>query len=205
MRSRQKKEKKQTHSEVFFDKKPQTARLHDLKQLQAACDYLKNSNPSGDSQRKQMRGVQLAQQLIDPKIESVQTILAVLELKKQQLLTGQILPESEVNTLEDNTRRYPNDYFAPDYDKAWMHYVNSLLRIPMEDSLIETDVYNYVNNSPIVIPDSFEDANVERINTSSTQTRALVPVNNQIVPAEDHKTATNKKKGNFFTRFFRRK
>jgi len=169
MHHHKKKENNKPPSKVFFQKKPQRSSLHDLQQLQAACDYLKSSNPSADSQRKQMRGVQLAQQLVDPNIQSVQTILAVLELKKQQLLAGQNLPESGVNEMEDSSRRYPLEYQTSDYDRAWMHYVDSLLHIPMEDSIIETDVYNYKDtandnkNLPVVSHASLEQPTTQEV------------------------------------------
>ena len=141
------KKKKYTSNTTFFQKKPHPPRQHDLLRLQRAYAYLNNTNPSGNSKRKQLRGIQLAQQLVDPHINSIQTVLTALANKITQLKIGYPMETPGVNAAEDNCRRYPCEYNTSDYDAAWLHYVNCLMGIPEEDSIIETDIYNYAGSA----------------------------------------------------------
>lgn len=143
MQTKESKESPAHSSRLFFQKRSAPARQHDLLQLQRAYRYLNNANPSGDRSRKQMRGVQLAQQLVDPNIHSVQAVLVALAGIMARLQVGYPMIAPLVNENEDNCRRYPCGYDTTNYDAAWLHYVNCLLGIPDEDSIIETDVYNY--------------------------------------------------------------
>lgn len=138
-----KKKKSNIQYGSFFQKKPQPSLQRDLLRLRRAYHYLSNTNPSGDSKRKQMRGIQLAQQLVDPHLNTVQAILSALADKINKLETGIPLKGTAINEAEDNCRRYPREFKSADFDAAWLHYVNCLMGIPEADSIIETDVYNY--------------------------------------------------------------
>lgn len=201
-----KKNKKQNSytTSSFFQKKPTSTRLRDLNLLQRAYHYLKNTNPSGDSKRKQMRGVQLAQQLVDPKINSVQTILLALADKIAQIKAGYHVDVSEVIQSKDNSLQYPREYNKSDSAAAWMHYVNCLLNIPMEDSIIETDVYNYSQNLEEEGSGTIENetnASTTESNTLTTES-SVDTTDNQ--PEEGTSTETPADGSNFFTQFLNR-
>ena len=152
----QKKKKSKVQNFSFFKKKHRKHQ-HDLLRLQRAYDYLSNINPSGDRDRKQLRGIQLAQQLVDPHIQSVQSILSALASKIAFLQAGGQETGMEANESKDNCHQYPTGFHAADYDAAWIHYVNCLLGIPKEDSVIETDVYNYIDPDIVIEEENGEE------------------------------------------------
>lgn len=166
----------------------------DLHRLQQAYRYLSSNNAS-DGQHKKMRGVQLAQRLIDPRINSIQVVLAGLQLKMMQLSSGKAVETSSILESEDSCNRYPCDYQTGDNNAAWMHFVNCLLRFSEEESIIDTDVYNY--SKPTRSSDS--DDNGEDNDNDSPRS-----ITTESATERESESEPQERRGNFLSRLFRR-
>lgn len=185
--ARKKKKNNIIQHQPFFQK---TSCQGEFRRVQQAYRYL-SSNNFYDGQHKKMRGVQLAQRLIDPRINSIQAVLAGLQLKMEQLSSGKAVETSSILESEDSCNRYPCDYQTGDYNVAWIHFVNCLLRFSEEESIIDTDVYNY--SKPTRSSDS--DDNGEDNDNDSPRS---------ITTESATESEPQERRGNFLSRLFRR-
>lgn len=199
------------------------SRQRDLPRLQQAYHYL-TSSTAYDKTNKHLRGLELAQQLVDPNIKNIQTVLDVLKHKMTLLQSDAPIETTSMLTTEDSCNQYPCDYTTDDQYAAWMHYVNCLLRFSEEESLIDSEVYHYAG-ARTTTPDTDTDDEDRTENTLEPRPRLLPdpqtaeeessPEGTRSEPPHSESTRTEtseeensektstKKRGSFLSRFFR--
>ena len=145
-----------SQNQNFFGKATNMGQNRSLSNLKRIYHLLHSPNPSGDRNRHHLRAIQLAQQLINPQIQSVQPILADLKKSMEKLQSGSLSFRDRVG-MEDSCRRYPLTGYGQSSCAEWINFALCFMQIPTEDSIIETDVYNYADprrREPIEVVES---------------------------------------------------